>query len=237
MKLNCLLAAACLLSGSVASATSATFGKFKTTCVGPSKANVGLIFLHGLQPTEQKIRDDSNRLAVIKFAETIKLRLAIVDSELKCQRFGESTYCWPARTSSETQQLWTSVQEHARSCFNTTQQKNYLVLGFSNGGYFAAKTILEPAAQPPLAVWAFGIGQIPQLVKAKTIPWLQRGTLFLSVGDNDIERKKTEQFARDLINLYPNSIRFMPFDGGHEVRLKVMLEQWKSVAEHLNIKI
>ena len=227
----------CLNLTTVVSATSATYGKFKTTCAGSLTANHGLIYLHGLQPLSQNSRADNNQLAVKKLAESASLRLAIIDSQITCRRFQDDSFCWPAKTRSEVQQLWRSTLEHARTCFNPSQQKNYLVIGFSNGGYFAAKTILEQSPHPPMAIWAFGIGEVALLSQATTIPWLNKGSLLLSIGHADLERKNAEQFIRTLINRYPNTVRFMPFDGSHEIPAKVILEQWNTiVASHLGLK-
>jgi predicted esterase len=195
---------------------------FPVTCVGRPDAAHQAIFLHGKRPVATSVAAAGHVTPLAKFAAEMDYRIAIPVSTTPCED-SRSTYCWRGERVETLQRTWSAVVKSASACFDPEQ--GFGLIGFSNGGYHAAKVVMRGVEPAPR--WAVAIGSagtVPAGVDLRGAP-----PLALLIGNRDVTRRDTAAFAR---NLAPTRlpVELLSFPGGHEVPFELL----KSVVEKLS---
>ena len=183
-------------------------GVASISCIGPVGGKP-VIYLHGmdvpsLSKTEQQTRKVLRHLAVNQ-----RLRIALPRSARHCRRLPQKR-CWNFGRSMAAK-VYQDVVASARNCF---LEKDFLLLGHSEGGYYVSKLVQFCIPHQARAIIAIGSAgsfhaSDPQQLK-------NCGKLYLLIGDKEITRPKTDRYYHHLKKLGA-SVSLQEFSGGHIV--------------------
>lgn len=182
----------------------------KVECLGEASAKRYLVYLHGFEEVNTRSREEEqNREALTKLAKELDLRIALPEGPL-CPK---NRYCWPAKDEAEVLATFALIQTAKTKCF---ADKDYSLVGFSNGGYYAFK--LYKAHKDPLlktilassssGLWDPGKDVVNSLSQ-----------FHLMIGDKDITRRDAEAFLAKFRKSDPKATLTM-FKGGHRIDFK-----------------
>lgn len=197
----------------------ASLGLAKSECIGPVGAKAHAVYLHGFEdPDKRSAEEKENRQVLAKLSKELDLKIALVEGPLCAKK----RLCWPAKTQDEVRQTFALIKQARKSCFG--EDKDYTLIGFSNGGYFAFKLYKvhkDPALKTIIASSSSGLWDPSR----ETVNPLSR--FHLIIGDRDITRKDAEAFMKKFRASEPNA-SLTVFKGGHRIdfdSLKTLLSK------------
>jgi hypothetical protein len=224
------LAAAWLLAATSAEA------RFAATCVGAPGAKHAAIFLRGITPaggealdalTLARFRAWPTTLAsegvytpvayyeapLAAVAARLDLRFALVTSDVAC-RGALHARCFFGDTPANVAATYAEVVSAARRCFEPRSERFGLV-GFSNGGYHVARSLL--LCLEPHPRWALAIGGAgdAKLAAGERLDRCARAVT-LAAGDQDGVTPAARALAAAMRRL-GLAATFQSFPGGHEL--------------------
>ncbi|MDD1422371.1 hypothetical protein MEO40_25320 [Dolichospermum sp. ST_sed1] len=187
---------------------------YRTTCLGNKNAKEKIIFLHGMAPKRASKANVGFEGLFAQLAKEKNIQIAIPYSSETCRK-DSSKFCWGLERQDGVSQTYQRILESSKSCFGDA--KDFALIGFSNGGYFAAKVILRGLQPEPK--WVVGIGsagRIKQLNPRSSYP-----DFTLVIGKSDMTHSESKSFFQDLKNRnFP--VQFREFVGGHDVDKEVI---------------
>ncbi len=179
----------------------------KTDCLGPVDAQRRFVFLHGWENPNHPDQEYRNELESL--SKQHGWRVALPRGRGRCAE-GNSRQCWAIKSVEELRQSWQIVQEGAEECFG--KGKDWGIVGFSNGGYFAAS--LFSLCWEPRPLWIMGFGSAG--TRSNVSKPTGCGSFALVIGKNDPTFPAAKAFGQSLIKNNKNII-YREFDGGHRV--------------------
>jgi hypothetical protein len=182
-----------------------------TRCVGPEGAKRRAVFLHGMQAFRGPTVTEVYGRDLERVAETTGTRIAVPESAAPCRGAAWKS-CWTADSPAATARTWRAIVESAATCFDGA--RTFSLVGFSNGGYFAAKVAMLCDATRPSRILAIGSAGDAGNARLKSLAHCS--PLTLSVGDRDGTRRDARAFAAALRPLGLPT-RLETYRGGHEV--------------------
>jgi hypothetical protein len=179
-------------------------------CLGPKDARESLIYLHGMDPVAPSSQELATRADLERLGHELGLRVAVPRSQTLCPK-DKTLLCWP-QTSRDTLSLtWEKILSDSALCFTRTPS-DPILLGFSNGAYFATQLWQECLPSGPRRVLAIGSGE----TRREKAPAASCGRLTLLVGRRDQVLPSARAFHKRLL-ARKSKIDFIEFDGGHQV--------------------
>lgn len=196
----------------------------KVACLGAPSAPRKIIYLRGITPASPSINpprllhdiaiekaDYATRLLVL--AQSEKSQFAVIESDDDC-RLSWAAHCWLGDTPEAIAFTYEGIVDAAAECFPTRKDYSFELFGFSNGGYQAARVVMQCLTPRPKKVWAFGsAGDIHLASRSNLSACTQH--LSLAVGDLDVTRLRTKLFADQLKNRRL-SVSYDEFFSGHD---------------------
>lgn len=217
-----ILAAA---AAAVAWVPAAVPASYPVTCVGRADAPHQAVFLHGMRPTTTSAASAGHVAQLTKMATALGYRIAIPMSTTRCENSAK-IFCWRGDPKGGPQETWNAVLASASKCFKS---QDVGLIGFSNGGYYAAKVVLRNLQPAPR--WAIAIGSAgtvtPELARQDLSG---RPPLYLLIGTKDVTRRATKAFFE---RLAPTTlpVTLKSYEGYHEVPFPLVTELVKSLDE------
>ena len=104
------------------------------TCYGPARADVALIYLHGLDNPRIGAHERENRKMLRRLAEQRGWRIAVPRGNGFCR--GGRRQCWKIGDAATVRGTWQYIRAATSSCFRPEHKPG--LFGFSNGGFYAA---------------------------------------------------------------------------------------------------
>jgi surfactin synthase thioesterase subunit len=180
-----------------------------TSCLGPEAAPQALLYLHGLEePDKKSAEEQGNRQVLERIARDLNFRVVLPQAPRRCAK---SKLCWPGSSPEEIRSTFTFLQQALKSC--GAGDRPYVLLGFSNGGYYAFKLWKierDPRLRLVLASGSAGQWQ----------PGSDRGhpeaPFRLMIGTQELTYKKAKQLASELKKSLPQ-FELDTFAGGHRL--------------------
>ncbi|RZA20211.1 MAG: hypothetical protein EOP10_18495 [Proteobacteria bacterium] len=186
-----------------------SLGFAKTECYGPKEnAKAYVVYLHGFEDVNALSgEEDGNREILQRLASDMNLRIALPLGPV-CP--GKGKRCWPAKNEAEVLATFSLITAAKTSCF---ANKDYTLIGFSNGGYYAFKLYKAHKDGHLKKIIASGSSGLWNPAKEKVNPLSE---FHLMIGDKDITRKTAELFMQEFKKAAPSST-FRVFAGGHRM--------------------
>ncbi len=181
------------------------------TCLGADakSSTAGLIYLHGLDSVVMSAQEKGNRDVLQRLGDQLQVRIFAPRATTHCKNKA-APLCWPHQNPADRERVWREVTLQSRACIGPHPASG--VIGFSNGGYFAASLAQTCPKSEPL--WVIGIGSAglawgkPQSIDCPPI--------HLLIGKRDISRGKALDFFQGLQKVqWPSSLE--EFADGHVV--------------------
>ncbi|RZA25479.1 MAG: hypothetical protein EOP10_06725 [Proteobacteria bacterium] len=184
-------------------------GFAKTECYGPKdKAKAYVVYLHGFEDvTALSGEEDGNRALLQRLASEMNLSIALPLGPV-CPSKGKR--CWPAKNEAEVLATFALIAAARTTCFDN---KDYTLVGFSNGGYYAFKLYKAHKDAHLKRIIASSSSGLWNPGKDKVNPLSE---FHLMIGDKDITRKTAELFMQEFKKAAPASTLSV-FAGGHRM--------------------
>jgi len=125
------------------------------SCEGPEDADVGLVYLHGMDSPSPSPQEMSNRAVLEAVARHFSMRVAILRSLTRCSWRPEQL-CWSWRDRNQLLSRHEEIVRKSAPCF--AKEARLILLGFSNGAFFATDIANRCVPTPFSSVIAFGGG-------------------------------------------------------------------------------
>lgn len=176
-------------------------------CLGEKTASRAMVYLHGLEAlAKQSSEEKQNRDILKKLARELDLRIALPEGPV-CPK---NRRCWPAKDTGEITSTFAWITKAIGQCF---VDKDYSLLGFSNGGYFAFKiykTHTDIRLKKIIAAGSSGLWD-PSIEKTNPL-----SEFHLIIGDKDLTSRNAEGFMERFRKADPTST-ISVFKGGHRL--------------------
>lgn len=184
-------------------------------CLGSSNPlHPVIIYLHGIDSEAMSEQERKQRKILHQVGNKLGVRFAAPRSEKKCSGKWQGKLCWPMENAAVLQQQAAKLVAAAMKCGK--QVKGWL--GFSNGGYFAAKLVQYCIKHPG---WTIAIGSAGSWKGHETSSLKSCGPLTLAIGKKDMTHAAAKKFAAYLKERQA-LVEFHEFMGGHEIRAEVL---------------
>ena len=203
------------------------------SCIGAASAEVFVIYLHGMDSVQPSPQEIVNRNILNQIAKTKNIRFALPRAQLKCPNQPESI-CWGWKfDQAELAAVLPQILQSRSTCFS--QDKPFIILGFSNGGYLLAhwysQAMMPSYSQRPISLVASGSGKgdIPSNITNLS----QNPSLTLIIGKQDqFNFDPTQSLFHRLKDLKAPA-NLIEFDGGHILDENSLLKAFESAPQTL----
>lgn len=187
----------------------AALDAFPTLCYGDPDAEGHLVFLHGIMPVGAVPRDLDYAKDFERLAAARHLRIAVPRSTFLC-RHDSRKICWGTEDPQDIAAVYKAVVASAGRCFDAA--KPFGLVGFSNGGYHAARVVMRCLAPQPAYVVA--IGSAGDIALARNEDLDSCAPLNLLVGTEDGVRNDARAYA-DRMRAKRARVSYATYAGGH----------------------
>ena len=154
----------------------------KVDCIGSKESNRRIVYLHGWDSKNLSKQEKQNRKMWQRLAKKHNLRVALPRGNGECS--SKKKQCWKIRNNKEVDESFSIMKNGANSCFG---DKDFSIVGFSNGGYFASAIFERCLVKKAKFILAIGSASLSYL---NLNPSNECGPFILQIGTKDITRKK-----------------------------------------------
>jgi hypothetical protein len=204
--------------------------EFEPLCLNPSKSDIGIVYLHGMDIATVSDQEKRNREKLFRIAEKLKISVAVPRATGICPT-NPTQFCWGWGFSRE--QL-SQIKERVSAAVQICGLKKVVALvGFSNGGY--AVNALHSECMADIYGQLISIGAMLN-TPAMKLKYNQgcAGQMIRLIGKRDKMNSNTEVLKllteKDLEKL----ILVQEFEGDHEVPEFLLSDQLQKRLNQIN---
>jgi hypothetical protein len=184
-------------------------------CLGPYDGHAFAVYLHGMDTPELSAQEVHNRSVLMHLSEALSMRIALPRATATCQ----AQLCWGwTFDDREVDAATAEINRTARECFG---DKDYVAIGFSNGGYLLDKIYrgCEMKTRLPHARWLFAVGAalLKGPLEAQPESLAGCGALTLLSGSEDRFNTDPEDNFLHRLQAKHADVRAIRYAGGHEL--------------------
>jgi predicted esterase len=179
-------------------------------CEQRKDAKFSLVYLHGLDPQEPSLQEKQNREILQSLSLKHAANLLIPRSKILCKN---KNLCWLHANAVEHEKVYKEILDATGRCVKNPVP--IVLLGFSNGGYFASK-VATRCYNGIAAVIASGSAGNAQDARVDQKRAPSCPPIYLTMGRRDLSFTKAEKFYAGL-KAAGYQISFEPFSGSHEL--------------------
>ena len=209
-----------------------------TVCVGSANPKFHVIYLRGITPENRsegarfwyasrvfvtggfhnarwtpEIEDET---LLDKIGKELEVKFAIPYSNAYCKG-SRTNYCWGTEDPESVALTYEMILRSSANCFS--MDKEWGLLGFSNGGYHAGRVVTQ--GHTPQPKWAIAVGSAGTTENISPNSRIVGTPFYLAIGTEDVTRESAGRFYLELKNLNFN-VQYREFGGGHVLTEEIL---------------
>lgn len=202
-----------------------SFNARATDCLRVANPMARMIYLHGVDISDKSEQERQIRKDLEAISRKQKIEIYLPRSSMKCPNdVNQVCWMWGAEASEILTDKKEALLKDAKTCFQSN--KPLLWLGFSNGGNRLHQFFQACLNDKYITIASSG-GYINKPVSDLS----KCGELYLAIGKKDIQNYKRAQEFFDKLKTSKAKVKFIDFDGGHEIRQDVLSSLLKSALQ------
>ncbi len=189
----------------------------KVICETKCQSEFAMIYLHGLDSKSPSVQELNNRMKLKKIASQLNMSLAIPRAKNSCK--GKLCWGW-AFNEKEIKEGITTIKESITKCH--LNHKKIILIGFSNGGYFAAKLYSKNLYKKINKNIFAGISVAAAMLKGNLPPTKEKLTEKFSfiIGEQDKYNYDNKQNYYQQLKSNSKNIKLYKVMDGHVLPIK-----------------
>lgn len=194
---------------------SPAYAKTDETCLGSERAEVGVMYLHGLELDRPSNEEKHNRKVLKAWAERRNLRVSLPRSPFLCGKKA----CWPREPEDALDASLAAAQKASGQCLGNRRLQ--MILGFSNGGYLVNRHFLR-CQRRMVSLVSFGAaGPTTGTDLVEPIAGSQCDSLIVVAAREELTFRDAKKFS-EFWSKKSLPVKFRSFTGKHGLDLETL---------------